>query len=198
MCCRLGVLIFLSTLPPPPPLLLSLSLCSLSLFLFQPPSLLFLSLHQLWVVDSTKPELWKMSHILVILPYLSQHTAKHTLLTEQTELSPPYLSSFLLMSHLSSSSLAFRSPTTASSHSVSPSGLHRLSHFSSSACAGDKIRSDSSRMEVRGWYWLNTVCIDTSHHICISLRGCSHSREDQRIQIYFLFIIIRDADSLTI
>lgn len=33
---------------------------------------------QLRVLESTKPELWKMSHILVILFYLSQHTATHT------------------------------------------------------------------------------------------------------------------------
>ncbi len=60
----------------------SVTLCvfplSLSVSLSAALSALSLA-HQLRVIDSTKPELWKMSHILVILPYLSQHAAKQTL-----------------------------------------------------------------------------------------------------------------------
>lgn len=149
---------------------------SVTLFVFS-LFLLFLSPHQLRVFDSSKPELWKMAHILVILPHLSQHAATHThTRTQPTELSPPYLSSFLhlrllflLISHLSTSCLPFITPPYCSFILVRLSIW--LSHFSSSVRTGDKntgMKVDLTEAREQ----LNTVCSDMSRQTDISLKGC--------------------------
>lgn len=140
---------------------LLLFFCTLLIFLPPLPSLQLLFPHQLWVVDSTKPEIWKMSHILVILPHLSQHAA---LLTELTKLHhhqtchpssssssswslipPPRLFLFLLPPH-----------HTASSHSVSPSGLVLAVRRGQAIKALVRICSELGSW---GRYRQNTVCI---------------------------------------
>lgn len=78
---------------------------------------------QLWVAESTKPELWKMSHILVILLYLSQQCSKKIRIKNAPKLSNwsylallPY-STFLLTSCHHSSFYLLSSSSRSPRHS---------------------------------------------------------------------------------
>lgn len=148
-------------------LILSLSLCSLSFCSFSP----LISSECLTPLNQSSG---KWPTYLSFFP-TSASTQQHTR-TQPTELSPPYLSSFLhlrllflLISHLSTSCLPFITPPYCSFILLRLSIW--LSHFSSSVRTGDKNTGMKVDLTEAGEQ-LNTVYSDMSRQTDISLKGC--------------------------